>query len=109
MAKKTGDLPVSISPAYCDETGQWQIFYQTFLENRHIFRENLKGRIQRAIDTIKYVCKVNEQDWFGFFETLTKAETRANQESIDDEIFAEKEFDFSAFLTDKPFDINFEC
>ena len=104
-----GSTGRGISPAYCDETGQWQIFYQTFLENRHIFRENLKGRIQRAIDTIKYVCKVNEQDWFGFFETLTNAETRANQESIDDEIFAEKEFDFSAFLTDKPFDINFEC
>ena len=66
-----GSTGRGISPAYCDETGQWQIFYQTFLENRHIFRENLKGRIQRAIDTIKYVCKVNEQDWFGFFETLT--------------------------------------
>ena len=61
-----GSTGRGISPAYCDETGQWQIFYQTFLENRHIFRENLKGRIQRAIDTIKYVCKVNEQDWFGF-------------------------------------------
>ena len=28
-----------ISPAYCDETGQWQIFYQSFLEDRKLFRE----------------------------------------------------------------------
>ena len=32
-----GSTGRGISPAYCDETGQWQIFYQSFLEDREIF------------------------------------------------------------------------
>jgi adenylosuccinate synthase len=103
-----GSTGRGISPAYCDETGQWQIFYQSFLEDREIFREDLSGRLQRAVDTIKYVCKVTEEDWFGFFETLTIAETRANQESLNENIFSDKEFNFEIFSTNKPFDVNFE-
>ena len=103
-----GSTGRGISPAYCDETGQWQIFYQSFLEDREIFREDLSGRLQRAVDTIKYVCKVTEEDWFGFFETLTMAETRANQESLNENIFSDNEFNFEIFSTDEPFDVNFE-
>ena len=103
-----GSTGRGISPAYCDETGQWQIFYQSFLEDREIFREDLSGRLQRAVDTIKYVCKVTEEDWFGFFETLTIAETRANQESLNENIFSDNEFNFEIFSTNKPFDVNFE-
>lgn len=103
-----GSTGRGISPAYCDETGQWQIFYQSFLEDREIFREDLSGRLQRAVDTIKYVCKVTEEDWFGFFETLTNAETRANQESLNENIFSDDEFNFEIFSTDKPFNVNFE-
>ncbi len=103
-----GSTGRGISPAYCDETGQWQIFYQSFLEDREIFREDLSGRLQRAVDTIKYVCKVTEEDWFGFFETLTIAETRANQESLNENIFSDNEFNFEIFSTDEPFDVNFE-
>jgi len=103
-----GSTGRGISPAYCDETGQWQIFYQSFLEDREIFREDLSGRLQRAVDTIKYVCKVTEEDWFGFFETLTMAESRANQESLNENIFSDNEFNFEIFSTDEPFDVNFE-
>ena len=103
-----GSTGRGISPAYCDETGQWQIFYQSFLEDREIFREDLSGRLQRAVDTIKYVCKVTEEDWFGFFETLTIAETRANQESLNENIFSDNEFNFEIFSTNEPFDVNFE-
>ena len=103
-----GSTGRGISPAYCDETGQWQIFYQSFLEDREIFREDLSGRLERAIDTIKHVCKVSEEDWFGFFETLKIAETRANQESLNENIFSDNEFNFEIFSTDEPFDVNFE-
>ena len=103
-----GSTGRGISPAYCDETWQWQIFYQSFLEDREIFREDLSGRLQRAVDTIKYVCKVTEEDWFGFFETLTIAESRANQESLNENIFSDNEFNFEIFSTDEPFDVNFE-
>lgn len=104
-----GSTGRGISPAYCDETGQWQIFYQTFCEDRKLFATDLKHRVQRALDTIQYVCKVQEEDWFAFFETLTNAETRANQESIDSQIFPQEEFDFKVFSTNKPFELNFEC
>ncbi|NBQ02526.1 MAG: adenylosuccinate synthase, partial [Opitutae bacterium] len=73
-----GSTGRGISPAYCDETGQWQIFYQAFVDNRKLFETDLRDRVQRAVDTIQYVCKVSEEDWFGFFETLTIAEKRAN-------------------------------
>ena len=104
-----GSTGRGISPAYCDETGQWQIFYQAFLDNRKLFETDLRDRVRRALDTIQYVCKVSEEDWFGFFETLTIAEKRANQDSINEQIFKEEEFDFKIFCTEHPFELNFEC
>jgi len=104
-----GSTGRGISPAYCDETGQWQIFYQAFVDNRKLFETDLRDRVRRAVDTIQYVCKVSEEDWFGFFETLTIAEKRANQESINDQIFKEEEFDFKIFCAEHPFELNFEC
>ena len=61
-----GSTGRGISPAYCDETGQWQIFYQSFLLDRKEFSSALKERMQRAMDTIRFVCKVSEADWFSF-------------------------------------------
>ena len=43
-----------------------------------------------------------------FFETLTIAETRANQESLNENIFSDNEFNFEIFSTNEPFDVNFE-
>src|SRR5210317_730906 len=54
-----GSTGRGISPAYCDETGQWQIFYQSFLEDKDLFALALKQRCQRTIDTIRWVCKVD--------------------------------------------------
>ena len=69
----------------------------------------MKARIQRALDTIQYVCKVEDKEWFSFFDNLTNAEIRANHESIREQIFSEKEFDFKVFSTSEPFDVDFEC
>ena len=103
-----GSTGRGISPAYCDETGQWQIFYQSFLLERKEFASALKERLQRAMDTIRFVCKVSEAEWYSFFDILTEAETRANQSSIDEGIFPLSEFDFKAFLKTNPFELNFE-
>ena len=103
-----GSTGRGISPAYCDETGQWQIFYQQFLDDRSKFKLALQGRTQRAMDTIRYVCKVNELDWSEFFSTLSDAENRANQEAIDEGIFQQDEFNFHSFMGNQPFTLNFD-
>lgn len=103
-----GSTGRGISPAYCDETGQWQIFYQAFCEDRSLFAKDLRGRVNRAMDTIQYVCKVSTDDWFKFFEKLTQAETKANQTAINDKVFPKEEFNFVKFASEKPFTLNFD-
>ena len=103
-----GSTGRGISPAYCDETGQWQIFYQSFLEDKDLFALALKQRCQRTIDTIRWVCKVEESVWYEFFDALTSAETRANKASIEDGIFSPDEFDFGRFMGKQPFSLNLD-
>ena len=103
-----GSTGRGISPAYGDETGQWQIYYQSFLEDKDAFSLALKQRCQRALDTIRWVCKVQESDWYDFFENLSSAETRANDASIQDDIFPSDEFDFKRFMGNDPFSLNLE-
>jgi len=103
-----GSTGRGISPAYGDETGQWQIFYQSFLESKDAFVLLMKQRCQRALDTIRWVCKVDEPTWFQFFDTLSKAENRANQASIDENIFPKEEFEFKRFLGNEPFSLNID-
>ena len=103
-----GSTGRGISPAYCDETGQWQIFYQQFLEDRKVFKTLLKSRVQRAMDTIKYVCKVTEEDWQSFFSILSNAENRANEDAIKGGILDSDEFNFSYFMGKSPFSLDFD-
>jgi adenylosuccinate synthase len=95
-----------ITPAYQDETGQWQITYSDFLGEREAFAKKIIQRADRALLTIEHVCRVSSETWSSFFETLTTAETRANQEAIDSGIFLAEEFDFQPFRTEKPFTLN---
>ena len=103
-----GSTGRGISPSYGDETGQWQIFYQVFKQEKDAFYSALRQRCNRAMDTIRWVCKVKESEWFNFFEILTQAENRANQASIDDGIFQIEEFNFSRFLGTEPYSLNLE-
>ncbi len=88
--------------------GQFQIQYADFLGDREKFAKKLSAKLQRACDTIKYVCGVSEADWDGFFDTLTRAEIRANGDAIKDGVFAESEFDFHPFKGAKAFELNVE-
>ena len=106
--EKRGSTGRGISPAYSDETGQWQIFYHYFTEDRIEFRNILHQRVKRAMDTIRHVCKVSEQDWNNFFQTLTTAEKNANIESINSGVFCESEFNFEVFKGSIPFSLNID-
>ena len=106
--KSRGSTGRGISPAYCDETGQWQIFYQIFLDDRSEFKKAFKQRIDRAMDIIQHVCKITHDDWYEFFEILTAAEKQANQDSVRQNLFPSEEFEFKPFATDEPFSLNFE-
>jgi len=103
-----GSTGRGITPAYNDETGQWQIFYQIFLGRREMFSKKLKERFERAINTIQYVCKVSKDDWFSFFDALTQAELKANQTSIEKKIFPPSEFSFEKFMTEEAYTLNFD-
>lgn len=103
-----GSTGRGITPSYADEVGQFQIQYAEFLGPRDKFEKKLSARLRRACDTIKYVCGVSEEDWNSFFDVLTRAELRANADSIKDGIFPESEFDFHPFKADAPFELNIE-
>lgn len=101
-----GSTGRGISPAYMDEVGQFQIHYAEVLGERDVLVKRLKQRLERAIDTIRYVCRINAETFSGFFETLTTAEKRANADSIKQGIFSEEEFDFNRFRGAGDFEVN---
>ena len=101
-----GSTGRGITPSYSDEVGQFQICYSEFLGKKEDFARKLTAKLERACDIIKYVCKLAPEKWAGLFETLTKAELRANGESVKDGTFAESEFSFARFMGKNPFEIN---
>lgn len=98
-----GSTARGISPAYQDETGQWQIYYNDFLGPKDLFAQKMRGRIDRALKTLRHVCNVDEAAWDAAFERLSEAETRANEESVRMGVFPAEEFDFTRFRGDAPF------
>lgn len=105
-----GSTGRGITPAFGDEVAQWQLFYSEFLGPRDLFAKRLRARFERALHTIEHVCRVEPSDWFSFFETLTQAETRANEVSIHDRVFPPSEFDFRRFsVPGKPFAVDLEA
>ena len=103
-----GSTGRGITPAYGDETGQWQITYADFLAGPNYFARKLAQRADRALRTIEHVCRVSPEKFAGFFDTLTAAELRANAEAIELGIFEKSEFDFTGFRGAMPFSLNLE-
>ncbi|KXU36627.1 adenylosuccinate synthase [Cephaloticoccus primus] len=92
-----GSTGRGITPAYHEEVGQWQITYSDFLAGPNYFARKLAQRAQRALDTIQHVYRVPADVFTSFFETLSTAERRANEEGISLGLFAPEEFDFHRF------------
>lgn len=103
-----GSTGRGITPAFSDEVNQWQIFFDDFRHGKDRYAEKLRRRVQRALATIQHVCGVDEESWDRFFDTLSAAELRANQETIDAEKLPIDEFDFNQFKGAEPFTLNFE-
>ncbi len=103
-----GSTGRGITPAYGDEVGQWQITYSDFLGGPNYFARKLAQRADRALRTIRHVCQVSEATWNGFFEKLSTAEQRANDEAIHLGLFSPADFDFSVFKGSAPFTLNLD-
>jgi adenylosuccinate synthase len=101
-----GSTGRGITPAYQDETGQWQITYADFLGGPNFFARKLAARADRALRTIQHVCRVSPQTWDLFFEKLSVAETKAHAEIIELGVFAKEEFDFHRFKGAEPFTLD---
>ena len=103
-----GSTGRGITPAYGDETGQWQITYSDFQAGPNYFARKLAQRADRALRTIQHVCRVSAETFAGFFDKLTTAELRANAEAIELGIFDKTEFDFTQFRGSEPFTLNLD-
>jgi len=105
-----GSTGRGITPAYHEEVGQWQITYSDFLAGPNYFARKLAQRAQRALDTIRHVYRVDAASFAAFFDTLTTAETRANEEALALDLFAPSEFDFTRFraASGDPFALNLD-
>ena len=103
-----GSTGRGITPAYADEIGQWQITYADFLGGPNFFARKLAQRADRALRTIRHVCRVSPETFSGFFDKLSAAELRANTEAIELGVFDPSEFDFTVFRGPEPFTFNLE-
>src|SRR3954469_16354757 len=101
-----GSTGRGITPAYADEVGQQQITFADFLGGPNYFARKLAARADRACRTIQHVCRVSGTTWDAFFEKLSAAEYRANEEAIQPGLFAHGDFDFKMFRGSAPFTLN---
>lgn len=99
-----GSTGRGITPAYQDETGQWQITFADFLGGPNFFARKIAARADRACRVIQHVCQVKASTWDSFFEKLTAAETKANAEAA--ALFPADEFDFTRFKGKEPFTLD---
>ncbi len=100
-----GSTGRGISPAYMDEVGQFQIHYAEIIGNEDGLARKLAQRLERAVDTIRHVCKVDAATFASFFDTLSQAEARANAAAIEDGTFPAEEFDFTKFRGKGDFEV----
>lgn len=103
-----GSTGRGITPAYQDETGQWQITFADFLGGPNFFARKVAARADRACRTIQHVCQVSDATWDSFFAKLSAAELRANAEAIELGLFTPADFDFNRFRGAQPFSLNVE-
>lgn len=106
--EKRGSTGRGISPAYMDETAQFQITYAEFRDHPETFRNRMRARLERAVRTIQYVCQVPEAVWKDFFTILTQAEKRANANLIENGLWPAVDFDYTRYMAAQPFSLDFD-
>ncbi len=98
-----GSTARGISPAYTDETAHFPLHYYEFLLDRESFARRLAARLDRAMRTLRHVCRVPEAEMSSFFDTLTAADRRANAGLIAAGLYRESDFDLARFRGPDPF------
>lgn len=106
--EKRGSTGRGISPAYTDETSHFPLYYYEFLLDRETFARRLGERLERAVHTLRHVCRVPEMEFTAFLETLSAAEGRANKALVEAGLFPAEEFDFMKFLGREPYVIDID-
>ena len=101
-----GSTGRGISPAFGEETAHLAIYYADFRGSKEAFAAKLAARADRAVRTIEHVCRVTAATWEGFFDTLSAAEARANQATIEAGILPAESFDFIRFKGPRPFTLD---
>jgi len=107
--EKRGSTGRGISPAYTEETSQFQMYFNEFQLDRESYEARLRARLDRALRTLQHVCQVPEEVWRGFFDTLTQAEQRANRGLVEAGLFPESEFDYTRFLGQAPYSLDLDA
>ncbi len=94
-----GSTGRGISPAFCDETSQRQIYFSLFQDKDGFFEfeEQIKARCELAERTIKDVYGLSVSEFDSLFEVLTSAEKRAHTYELDNGIVSRNEVDFSRY------------
>jgi len=108
QSEPRGSTGRGITPAYLDEVGQMQVFYGDIDECHETLAKLFRERLERAVAVIRHVCEVSSETFAGFFDKLTDAEQRANQESVEAGIFPAEEFDFTQFRGEGDYGVNFD-
>jgi adenylosuccinate synthase len=103
-----GSTGRGIAGAYIEEAAHWQMHFSDFLAGPNFFARKLAQRADRACRTIQHVFRCSPAAWHGFFDRLTTAEQRANQDAVALGVFGPEEFDFSGFRGREPFTLNLE-
>jgi len=101
-----GSTGRGITPAYTDEITQLQITYADFRADKALFARKVRQRADRAARIIEHVCQLQPRRWGDLFATLSNAELRANQETLQAGVFGPEEFDFARFAGLRPFTLN---
>ena len=104
-----GSTGRGISPAYMDETAHFPLFYSAFQRGKDAFAQAIQARLSRAQQMIHCICRVDEEAFAGFFQTLTDAEAQANHVTIAAGKLQPDDVDFTVFRGDKPFTFNAEA
>lgn len=92
-----GSTGRGITPAYLDEVGQFQIYYDDFRGDKEVFARKLRMRATRALQVIQAVCGISRERWDSYFVRLSQAEERANKDIIEAGLLPREHFDFSRF------------
>lgn len=104
-----GSTGRGITPGFCDETNQQQIFFEEFLGSKDEFVAKLTSRLKTAALRIQNEFDFTQDEWNELFAKLSDAEIKAHKDFLTKGVLKLSEFDYYAYNDhSKPFGLNYE-